>query len=82
MQIHCAKKIFGKIYLKAIRDTFFFQRCDQRSDGGIRFFGEGDIQQKKKVQTFRVAGRPPSLPPPGSPNFEIWILLKDPWKVF
>ena len=51
--MHAAGKIFVKTYLKAIRDTFFpnmwnFPICD--------IF----IQQKGKVETFRLAGRPPS----------------------
>ena len=53
--MHAAGKIFVKTYLKAIRDTFFpnmwnFPICD--------IF----IQQKGKVETFRLAGRPPSSP--------------------
>ena len=55
--MHAAGKIFVKTYLKAIRDTFYlnmwnFPICD--------IF----IQQKGEVQTFRLAGRPPSSPVP------------------
>ena len=55
--MHAAGKTFVKTYLKAIRDTFYlnmwnFPICD--------IF----IQQKGEVQTFRLAGRPPTSPVP------------------
>ena len=36
-KIYAAGKIFVKVYLKAIRNTFFFQYvvCDQRKEGGL-----------------------------------------------
>ena len=57
--MHAAGKIFLKTFLKPIRDTFFpnmrnFPICD--------IF----IQQKGKVWTFRLAGKPP---PPPTPQF-------------
>ena len=45
--MHAAGKMFFKTYLKAIRDTFFIPMC--------YIF----IQQKGKVETFRLAGRQP-----------------------
>ena len=45
--MHAAGKMFFKTYLKAIRDTFFIPIC--------YIF----IQQKGKVETFRLAGRQP-----------------------
>ena len=58
--MYAAGKIFGKIYLKAIRDTLFYQYvvCDQDRDKETRFFGGGDIQQKEKIQTFGSSGSP------------------------
>ena len=57
----CAtRKIFGKIYLKAIRDTFFkYVVCNQgrdrvRHEGegeGLSFLVWGDIQQKCEVKS-------------------------------
>ena len=49
--MHTSRKFFGKIYLKAIRDTFFpniwnFPICDSF------------IQQKGKDLIFRLAGDP------------------------
>ena len=37
LKIYAAVKIFGKICLKVIRDTFFFQYvvCDQGREGGL-----------------------------------------------
>ena len=44
---------------------FFFQYryglCS--GDRETQFFGGGNIQQKGKVQTFWLAGRPPKYPP-------------------
>ena len=53
-----ARKIFGKICLKAIRDTFFqYVLCDQRGGGGARFFGweggrEGDQKNRRGFKVF------------------------------
>ena len=66
--MHAAGKMFGKISLKAIRDTFFLIRGLWSGEGqGWQFFfggwgGEGDIQKKGKVQTFGLAVRPPNPP--------------------
>ena len=52
LKMHTTGKIFGKICLKAVRDTYFFLQyvvCDQGGDTGTQIFGEGDIQQKGKV---------------------------------
>ena len=49
--MHVAHKIFGKTRLKAIRDTFFSNRV-------LSFLVGGDIQQKGKVKTFGLTGRP------------------------
>ena len=50
---------------------FFYQYvvCDQGRDRGTQFFGGGDIQQRGKVQTFGLAGRPP--PPSPIPSFSV-----------
>ena len=45
LKIYATNKIFGKIYLKAIRDTFFFFQyvvCNQGREGILG--GGGDIQ--------------------------------------
>ena len=50
--MHTTGKIFGKICLKAVRDTYFFLQdvvSDQGGDTGTQIFGEGEIQQKGKV---------------------------------
>ena len=73
LKMHASGKIFNKICLKAIRNTFFFHYvvCDQGT-GGTKFFSGGDIQQKRKVQTFWLAGRPPKFPPlKGHPDLPI-----------
>ena len=52
LKIYATNKIFGKIYLKAIRDTlFFFQYvvCNQGREGILGGEGWGDIQQMGKV---------------------------------
>ena len=51
--MHAAGKMFVKIYLKAIRDTFFSQYVE---------FPNILIQQNGKVDIFRLAGRPPHPP--------------------
>ena len=62
LKIYAAGKIFGKIYLKAIRNTFFLI-CGVWSAEGR---GTGsDIQQAGRIQTFSLAAGPPppiSLP--------------------
>ena len=58
LKIYTADKVFGKICLKTIRDTFLL-KCGLRLGEGKRT--GGDIQQKGKVQTFSLAGGP--LPP-------------------
>ena len=51
-----AGKLFGKIGLKVISKTFFqYVVSDHARNGGTQFFGEGDILQKGKVQTFGLA---------------------------
>ena len=45
--------------------------CNQRRDRGNHLFGEGDIQQKRKGQTFGLAGRPILPPLVGLPNLPI-----------
>ena len=41
--MYAAGKIFGKVYLKAIRDTLFYQYvvCDQERNKETQFFGGG-----------------------------------------
>ena len=65
-------KTFGKICLKAIRDTFFQHVvCNQRRDGGeawkkvegLHFLVESDIQQKGEVQHFGHEWEPYPDPP-------------------
>ena len=63
--MHDTGKLFGKIYIKAIRDAFFSNMCvvcDQGRDRGTHFFGGRNIQQKGKVQTVWLAGRSPQFP--------------------
>ena len=57
LKIYGTGKIFGKICLKAIRDTFFSIYGLWAGKG--RGTG-GDTQQKGKVQTFSLAGGPPT----------------------
>ena len=75
--MHASGKIFNKICLKAIRNTFF-QLCSLWSgDRGTKFFSGGDIQQKRKVQTFWLAGRPLKFPPlVGHPDLPIKKTLR------
>ena len=56
LKIYAAVKIFGKICLKVIRDTFFFNMLSVIRRGKEDW---GDIQQMGKVQTFSLAGGPP-----------------------
>ena len=63
LKIHASDKIFDKICLKAIRDTFFSNMSLWSGDRGNQFFSAGDIRQKEKVQAFWHAGRPPKFPP-------------------
>ena len=65
LKMHTTGKSVSKICLRAIRDTYFFLQhvvCDQGRDRGTQIFGEGNIQQKGKVQIFGLAGRPPLSP--------------------
>ena len=76
--MHASGKMFDRICLKDVGDTFFFQymECDQGT-GGLIFFGWGDIQQKGKVQNFWLAGRPPKFPPlVGHPDLLIRTILR------
>ena len=58
--MHAAVKSYGKICLKAIGDTFFLICGLWSGEGqGTYFLGGDNIQQKGKVQTFGLAGRPP-----------------------
>ena len=45
----------------AIRDNFFpnMWSAIRRETNRTRFFGRGDIQQKGKVHSFGLAGKPP-----------------------
>ena len=63
LKIYAADKIFGKIGLKAIGDTFFFNMWPvvRGGTGEPNLLVGGDIQQKRKVQTFSLPGRPPPL---------------------
>ena len=67
----------GKIFLKAIRDTFFSNMQSVFRDRGTPFFSGDDIQQKMKVQTSWLAGRPPKfLPLVGNSDLPIRKTLK------
>ena len=37
--MHATGKIFGKICLETLSDTFQYVACDQGMEGGIQFFG-------------------------------------------
>ena len=56
--MRAARKIFGKICLKAIRDTFFqYVLCDQKRGGGTQFFvweggREGDQKNRRGFKVF------------------------------
>ena len=63
LKIYTADKIFGKICLKAIRATFFFN-IYMWSVIRERKGNWGHIQQKGKVQTFSISGAPPLQYPP------------------
>lgn len=61
LKMHSSGKIFGKISLRAVRDT-------------IRW---SDIKQKGKVQTFWLAGGPPKFSPlVGHPDLSIRKTLR------
>ena len=66
LKICTTDKIFGKISLKTIRDTFFSNMWSAISGGtgGLKVLVGGDIQQKGKLQTCGLAGRPPTRFPP------------------
>ena len=80
-EIYVAGKIFGKICLKAIRDTFF-PICGLQS-GKARGTG-GDIQQTEKVQTLVLQGDPlPQVSPfVWHPNLSIKKILKSDWSTY
>ena len=61
LKVYSTDKIFGKICLKTIRDIFFPNMCSAISGrtGGLKVFVGDDIQQKGKLQTCGLAGRPP-----------------------
>ena len=64
LKMHVPGKMFDRICLKAVRDTFFFPIYGVWSgDRGTQFFGGGDIQHKGKTQTFWLVGEPPKFPP-------------------
>ena len=67
LKMHASSKIFDKIRLKTIRDTFCFQ-CEvfDQGTGGFNFLMEV-IQQNGKVQTFLFSGIP-RIPPTNSPQ--------------
>ena len=58
LKIYARSKIFGKICLKAIRDTFFSNMWSVIRGG--KGTG-GDIQQTEKVQAFSLTEGPPPL---------------------
>ena len=89
MKMHSAGKMFDKISLKAIRDTFFSNMWSVIRggtgvtvfffflEGGGRRVGGGDIQKSGKVQTFELAVRRPQSPPlVGHPNLPIRKTLR------
>ena len=81
LKICATEKIFGKICLKVIRDTFFSNMWSAISGvtGRLKVLVEGDIQQKGKLQTYGLAGRPPhtQFPPVvGHPDLPIRKTLR------
>ena len=79
-KIYATGKVFGKICLKTIRDTFFFSICGLQSverHGDSKFWSGDDIQQKGKVQTYGFAGIPPSPPPVPSISGTPWSPHKE-----
>ena len=63
--------MFGNIYLKAIRDTFFLV-CGLWSGKGQRahnFLVDGDIQQKQEIQNFGLKSK--VTPLKGNPDLHI-----------
>ena len=62
LKICATDKIFGKICLKIIRNTFFSNMWSAISGGtrGLKVLVRGDIQQKEKLQTYRFVGRHPT----------------------
>ena len=61
--MHATDKMFDKICLKAIKDTFVSNmwsvtRGWGRGGGVLSFLLRGNIQQKRKFQTFGLAERP------------------------
>ena len=63
LKIYATDKIFGKIYLKTLRDIFFSNTWSTISGGTgrLKILVRGDIQQNGKVETYGLAGRLPHL---------------------
>ena len=71
------KRVFDRICLKAVRDTFFPIYWVWSGDRGTQFFSGVDIQQKGKVQTFWLARRRAKFPPlVGHPDLPIRKTLR------
>ena len=62
LKICATDKMFGKICLKIIRNTFFSNMWSAISGGtrGLKVLVRGDIQQKEKLQTYGFSGRHPN----------------------
>ena len=75
LKIYATDKFFGKICLKTIRDIFFSDMWSAISGGTgwLKVLVGGDVQQKGKVQTFGLAGKPPSQFPPLVGHFDLPI---------
>ena len=77
LKMLASEKIFDKIFWKLLEISFFPIWGLWSGDRGTQFFGGGDIQQKGKVQTFWLAGRPPKFPPlVGHPDLAIRKALR------
>ena len=75
LKMHASGKIFGKICLKAIRDTFSqYVICDQ----GDSIFLVGVISNRRgKFKLFGFQGDPPKFPPlVGHPDLPIRKTLR------
>ena len=62
LKMHASGKIFDKICLKAIRDTFFFQYvvCDLGT-GGVNFLLGVISNRRVKFKLFGFQGDPPQI---------------------
>ena len=78
LKICATEKVFGKICLKIIKDTFFPNMCSviSRGTGGPKVLVGGDIQQKGKLQTYELAGRPSHT----NSSLPQWDILISPWR--